>query len=418
VKFGNFILPAVALLIAVILLGKQRNDMSVIRSANAELRQRIATVRDAPRDPDAPSPATRPDQSAAGKKPVNWENLAVMIRQTGVDNRSGNAPGMLSIQRRLLAMDAAELVAGLDRIAAMSLDDGTRRKLEDMILDPLAKKDPELALNRFKGRLAGAPGIDSLLLSSALGLWAGRDPAAATAWLDREIAAGTFDAKSLDGYNRNREWFEANIIPRLFATDAAGAEARLSALPPQMRKEILMKENPFARDEVAYAELVRRQLNDDGRLATIGQRASAIVLQGGGFADVDHYLERISATPDERLRSLEKVSTQYINSLAAKGKLSGAEIDAVRAWARQQAPDAVDRLTGEGLGMAVAGAAGMSFEQASALALGYHQASANDDVLQTFLSTIPADRNKAAARELAGKISDPAKREKLLGKFQ
>jgi hypothetical protein len=50
--------------------------------------------------------------------------------------------------------------------------------------------------------------------------------------------------------------------------------------------------------------------------------------------------------------------------------------------------------------------------------LGYHQASANDDVLQTFLSTIPADRNKAAARELAGKISDPAKREKLLGKFQ
>jgi hypothetical protein len=28
-----------------------------------------------------------------------------------------------------------------------------------MILDPLAKKDPELALNRFKGRLAQVPGI-------------------------------------------------------------------------------------------------------------------------------------------------------------------------------------------------------------------------------------------------------------------
>jgi hypothetical protein len=389
-----------------------------MRSGNAELRQQIATVREASHAPDAPSPGNPPEKSAADKKPVNWENLAVLIRQTSVANRPGNAPGMLSIQRSLLAMDVAELVAGLDRIDAMSLDDETRRKLEDMILDPLAKKDPELALNRFKIRLAGAPGIDSLVLSSAIGLWAERDPAAATAWLDREISAGTFDAKSLDGYNRNREWFESNVISRLFKSDATGAEARLAGLPPEMRREILMKDNPFGKDEIAHAEIVRRQLDDGGRLAAIGQRASSIIQQGGGFADVEHYLERISATPDERARSVEKTAMQSINSSAKKGRLSRAEIDAMRAWARQQAPGAADRLTGEGLGVAVAAGSGMNFEEVSTLALSYHETSGNDEVLHTFLSKIAADRNKAAARELAGKISDPVKRQKLLDKFE
>jgi hypothetical protein len=81
-----------------------------------------------------------------------------------------------------------------------------------MMLDELEKKNPEFAFSQYIERnqdggvvLGGYGNFDK---------WLARDPAAATNWYERQIAAGTFD-KSLDGNSPARVPFESAFIMSL-----------------------------------------------------------------------------------------------------------------------------------------------------------------------------------------------------------
>jgi hypothetical protein len=413
-ELKHFILPATALAAAVFLLGGQRMRISELRVVNEELRVRIAAAR-------ATHPAAtpeRPDQPDPPGKPIDWDKLAASIQE----NQEGKASGLHSIQRRLLAMDTRELLAALDRIAAMDVDDVTRRQLENLILDPLCKKDPGAALDHFKGKLQGQEGMETFLLTHALRNWAKKDPAAATGWLDRELAAGTFEPRSLDGKNPVWTRLEAAVVFGQFAADPAKAEARLSCLSVEMRAEILGQADAFhkmsASDEIDYAAIVRRQLDEKGRVAAIAERAKRALEKAGGFAAVDEYMNSVYAAPDERELAADRVAVEYARSLALKKELRTKEIEAMRAWVARDAPAAVGRLTGEALGMAVSFGGGMEFADGSALALHYRRSDGNDDTLHAFLSKIDPKPNKAEARKLAETITDPEKRENLMRKFE
>jgi hypothetical protein len=413
-ELKHFILPATALAAAVFLLGGQRMRISELRVVNEELRVRIATAR-------ATHPAAtpeRPDQPDPPGKPIDWDKLAASIH----DNNGGKSSGLYSIQRRLLAMDTQELLAALERIAAMDVDDVTRLKLENLILDPLCRKDPGAALDHFKGKLQRQEGMETFLLTHALRNWAKKDPAAATGWLDRELAAGTFEPRSLDGKNPVWTRLEAAVVFGQFAADPAKAEARLSCLSVEMRAEILGQADAFhkmsASDEIDYAAIVRRQLDEKGRVAAIAERAKRALEKAGGFAAVDEYMNSVYAAPDERELAADRVAVEYARSLALKKELRTKEIEAMRAWVARDAPAAVGRLTGEALGMAVSFGGGMEFADGSALALHYRRSDGNDDTLHAFLSKIDPKPNKAEARKLAENITEPAKREILMRKFE
>lgn len=413
-KPKHLALPIIALVIAGLLLGKQRNNVSELRIGNGELRVRMAAARVA----DSSSDPSRPDRPDKKGEPIDWDKLASLHQE----HPNGNAPGMLSIQRRLLAMDPDELLAELDRIDAMDLDHGIRNKLELLILDPLCKKDAEAALDRFKGRLGDKPGMHEFLLSNALKDWAKKDGVAANTWLDREADAGTFKSKSLDGKNRVKTRFESAVVFGMFAADPAQAEARLSSLPPDQRTEILGKADDFHKmgegDEIAFAEIARRQLDEKGRVEAIAARADRVIIRSGDLAAVDEYLNSVYAAPDERERSAEGVARRHNEALARKGELSAAKLEAMREWAGRDAPGSVDRLTGEALAKALAGGGKMDFAEASALALKYHQSSGNDNLLYSFLGNIPANDHKSEASRLAERISDPENRELWLRKFE
>lgn len=411
----HFILPAAALVLAGVLVGGQRKRISELHSGNVELRGRIAAAGAA----DAPSDPKRPDRHAPDGQAIDWDKLASQLREQHPD---GADREMLSIQRRLLAMDSAELLASLDRIAAMELDDETRDKLEILILDPLCKKDPEAALERFKGRLGEQSGISTYFLSSALKDWAKRDLVAATAWLDREIVAGSLDPKSLDGKSLMRTRLESAVVFGIFAADPAKAEARLSNLPAAMRAEILGQADSFHKmgkeDEIAFAEIVRRQLDEKGRVSAISERAKKVIGRGGDFAAVDEYLNSVYAAPDERERSAESAARQYSASLGYQGKLSAAKIDALRAWAGRDAPESVDQLTSEALIDAVKTGGSMDISEGLELAERYHETAGSDVVISYFLNNIDPKENKAGARKLAEKISDPEVRGRILERFE
>ncbi len=413
-KPKHLALPLIALVIAGMVLWVQRKNVSELRVGNGQLRERIAAARVA----ESPSDPSRPDRPDPRGKPIDWDKLATLYRE----HPEGTAREMLSIQRRLLAMDSDELLASLDRIDAMELDDVTRNQLEILILDPLCKKDPEAALERFKGRLGEQSGIGTFFLSNALKDWVKRDVAAATAWLDREIAAGTLDPKSLDGKSPMRARLESAVVFGIFAENPAKAEARLSNMSAAMRAEILGQADMFHKmgdgDEIAFAEIVRRQLDENGRVTAISKRAEKVIGRGGDFAAVDEYLDSVYAAPDERERSAESAARQYSASLAFKGELSAAGIDAMRAWAGRDAPEAVDQLTSEALIHAVKSGGSMDTGQAMDLAKRYHESAGGDGFLSYFLNNIDPKENKAEARKLADEISDPAVRGRLLDRLE
>jgi len=413
-KAKLFIIPAAALVAAGAWLGGQRMKISELRVANEKLNTRITAARTGIHPPDQ-RVAERPDQP--GKR-FAWDKLAGLLR----DNAGDDVPGRPSIQRRLSAMNAKELLAALDRIAAMDVDDATRLKLENLILDPLCKKDPEAALETFKGRLQGKEDMRTFHLTHALKDWVNKDLAAATSWLDREIAAGTFEPRPLDGKNPVRTRWEAAVVYGQFVADPAKAEARLANLSPAMRADILGQADAFhkmsAVDEITYAAIVRRQLDEKGRVEAISERARKTLAGGGDFAAVDEYMNSVYAAPDERELAAARVAGEYAQTLALRNELRTKEIEEMRAWVARDAPGAVGRLTGQALGMAVSFGGNMGFADGSALALHYRKSDGNDDTLHAFLSEIDPKANKAEARKLAETITDPEKREILMRKFE
>lgn len=402
--------PVLALAVAGMLLVKQRRNVAGLEAENLELRRLILDVPGT--DDGTRSQIKRP----MADQPIDWDKLAGLLR----DNTAGNQAGMYSIQRRLLAMDTAELLAALDHIAPM--DEATRLILENLILDALCKKDPEAALERFKGKLRGQEGMETYQLTQALKDWAKKDLMGATVWLDREVAAGTFDARSLDGKNSVWTRLEAAVVFGQFPADPTKAEARLSNLPPAMREDILGQADNFHKmregDEIAYAEIVRRQLDEKGRVAAIAGRAKKTLDRGGDFAAVDEYLNSVYAAPDERERAAAEVAGTFAQSLAQKKELRTSEIEEMRTWAARDAPGAVGRLTGQALGMAVSFGGSMDFAEASALALRYRESDGNDDALHGFLSKLDPMTNKAEARRLAETITDSGKREDMIRRFE
>jgi hypothetical protein len=63
-------------------------------------------------------------------------------------------------------------------------------------------------------------------------------------------------------------------------------------------------------------------------------------------------------------------------------------------------------------------AADHEFNHVAALAVQYHEASGNDDVLSEFLKSRAIDTHRDEARILAGKISDETRREEILGNLE
>ncbi len=323
---------------------------------------------------------------------------------------------MMAFQRKLQKMDKEQLIAAFEEIEALDLGDEERLMLEAMLMEPLVQKDPELALTRFADRLGDEKTGMSWQLANALGEWAKKDQDAAITWFDKEIAAGTFDSKSLDGKSRIRLSFETNLISKLLSSDPAAAAARVAALPADQRKDAL---NGFgyqgmkAEDQAAFADLVRSQLNEKERFEVFGQQASTLAIMVG-FEKVDGFLDRIGATGEERTKAAEKAASGHITTKAYQSKVTEEKIDSMREWLGTQAPGSVDRVTGESLGKVANQDGATKFSEAVGMVLKYHDQSGSDEILTGFLQHSYHSGDKEDSRKIAERISDPKLREEAL----
>ncbi len=422
-KATHFIPPVIALVIASSWAGYERQSLARVTIANEALEKAISVAKEGSGEEGAAGLPTGKDGKVAAKakEKIVWKKMAEELLEMQRGGGMGDMRKMIRLQQQLQEMSREEWVAALDEIDALGLSVDEAAALERMLLEPLIEKDPELALTRNLATLKGEQDGNSWQLSEALRKWAVKDQDAATAWFDSQIAAGTFDSKSLDGNNRVRMQFEGRLIATMLATDADAASSRLAGLPTDQRaaaaEQIFQGSQLKQKEHAAYAKMIREQIPVEKQASLLSRPVFRMVNQEEGLSKVADYLSRIDANPAERAVSVEEAATTKIRSGEEK-PVTRADIDGIRKWAGEQAPEAAEAVTGKTLAAAAGDKDRMSYAAAADMAVEYRGASGSDEVLIGFLEREPPDGNKSKALELAGKIQDPKIRERFEQRFK
>ncbi len=409
-KANPWLLPGAALLITGgwIVSGKQ--SAATLEREITVLTERIQQARAGGENAsDEAAAKSAKDKDAR----IDWKDIGGKMAKMRGGGGMGDMRTYMRLQKLLLEMSAEELGAQLDEIAALDLDDSMRKQLRGMILGVLADKDPKMVLERFSDELNDEEFGGSWHLQVALGKLADTDPAAAVAWLDRQIAAGKFVSKSLDGKNPTLLRMENALVSQLLKTNPAAATARVAALPEDQREEFF-QQGSFVQAgkeaDGAMAKLIRDSLPADKVGKILADQAGNLSMQGG-YDRVDGFIASANASDEEKSAIVSKVmESQLTRRLGSKIKAE--DLDKARAWGATQSPATVDKATGEVL----AGTLwrGGKFEDTSALVLQYHESSGNDDVLVAFLKSDQV-RNRSAkeAMALIDQVKDPALRAEI-----
>ena len=411
-----FIPPVIALVIVASWIGRERSSICLLEKESIVLKAAHVS-RSSGSEPDVVvSKSKSADRLTKENAPINLKKMAAQLAEMGDSFSGGEMQSYDRLVEKLTALSREELTAALDEIATLDVPDKSRQRLQSLVLWPLCEKDPEYALTHYFSLMEDQNVRMSSQLASAMAGWAGKNPAAATAWFDQQIAAGKFESKSLDGKSEARMRFEGSLIVALNSTDPAAALARLKSLPEDHRADSLKGTGYDIKEEsqLAYANLIRNGLPEKAQTdyfewqIQIGLRAKA-------FTEITEYLDRIKATPAERAICVQQAAENKIQQLSRSKKVTREDLDAMREWATSQAPGTTDKVTGIVLARSTQANQPLEYPEAAALATQYHEASGNDEVLIGFLMACnPKNGFKESARVLAQKISDVKKRDEIL----
>lgn len=421
-KAKYFIAPALALVAVAAWNIHQRRSLETAERETAEVERSIGERRPGGRSASGGariSPVERP--LAVGKDgPLDWRAISQRLANAGEGLEAGDLGAIASLQARLATMSDAELVAAIEEVESLGLDEDVLETLQEMLIEPLIEKNPELALNTFADRISDDPDGIGWQLSFALTEWAENDVAAAQAWLDRQIAAGVFESKSLDGRSEARLEFEAALLGALLEADPAAAERRLAALAEDERRETLEQVSFTDLDPAgqrAYAALVRGLVPEDERAGSFAYLVEDIV-PDGGFQAVDSFFKLVGASAEERAVSARQAVRTQIEQIADERPVTGADIEEMRTWLANHDPDSIDRMTGRAIADATQDCSEFPFEAADRLAREYFRKTGNEQVIVAFLESFAARSNLEQALPLAQLISDAARREKILERLR
>ena len=421
-KATHLIPPVAALILVGAWNSVQLRSISSLENDASAMQEKISTAvaagnfRPVAASTDRPKKVTATDR----KQPHDWKELAARLLEIETGGGRDDLRAGLSFQQELAGMTQEEMTAALDEIAGLDLSDEARESLESLILAPLIREDPQLALERFADRIGSESSEITWQLSTALRDWAKKDLAGATAWFDRQIADGKFDSKTLDGRSEERTRFEAALMQSLLTSDPNAASQRLANIPEDQRRGVLEQiafPDLGPQDQKTYAELVRQLVPQDERAGSFAHIASVLV-DASGYGKVSSFLDAVQATPAERAAAAMQTAESRMQSLGLEGNVTPADVDRLREWLTRQAPGQVDSITGKAIAEAAQDHGKFKFAEASQLVLQYQKSSGNDDVLVAFLQSYSARSNLEEAIHMADLISDAKRRAEILNQLK
>lgn len=415
-KASHLIPPAAALALVVSWNAIELRSIASAETETSALQEKISTAAAAEGGAHAPliAKSAPKAEESNGRESSKWQDVSTRIRNSR-NSEKARMLAMAEFEKKLADMSQQEKIAALDEIEGSDLTAEERQSLESAILDPLMKEDPEYVLDRFADRIEGDENGIGWQLSSALEQWAKTDLAAATAWLDRQIANGNFDSKTLDGTSEMRMKFEASLMESLLASDPEAAAQRLAGLPEAQRRETLQQipfEKLSAAEQKSYTDMVHQLVPADEQDGAIGHVGGELASQG--YDKVSAYLDSTGASPANRLAAAGETAQIQLEKLAGKGNVTLNDVDQLRMWLAKEAPDNIDKITGKAIAEAAQNDGKFQFSEASQLVLHYQQASGKDDVLISFLKSYSARSNLDEAIQLADMITDPKRRVAVL----
>lgn len=431
-------IPLVTIVCCVGFLVFRQASVFSINKANTALETRISEAESSPSTPvprdqsdGSMTSAKSPGRSHAGgsaSSPARAESLGELdldeIAESLRTARSGRSPdlkAMIRLRSLLLEATPGELSDLIARAGTLDASDELKRELLGQFVDVLSEHDPraslELALDSPYLSLDKQRGK----FSNSFAKWMKKEPAAAIAWLDRALAQGTFESRSLDGESDTRREFEAAAVGALAYQDSALATERLLALPEDQRIHILNQGHRFQLNKrenaPAYARLVRDSLPEEQRAGVLGHAARNIVQQNG-YEGVIEFADAINASESERSAIVRSSSLRQFERMNWEQRAPGAEdVARLRSFLQAEAPEAANRVTGEALGKSAGSRE--NFEAAAALLRDLHAEHPDDQLLLGFLESPGVRRShREEATELAREIRDPVQREALLEKLR
>jgi hypothetical protein len=396
--------PLIALAVVGGGLGLQYREMSELQDRTKGLRTRME------RETRSAVPEKDSSASVIDGKRIDWGKLLALKGEA-------QSRAFTPVERLLYDLSAEELLANLDQLAAVNGPAKLKEELERRLLHLLGRRDPRRLFDRFSEEIGVVRTPRSGVLHAAFAHWSEQDCPAAAAWLDAQVAAGTFESKSLNGLHSRQVDFESELVRSGVSRDAAGAIARIAAMQEPLRSAVLKNDllewGREAEEAKKIANLIREVAGEAQAPQMLAESSFQRIARSAGdrqtYENLDRLFQDIEATPKER----ETVALYSLSVFLRDPKWTEREdvvsyVDGMRTWALSEAPGAANELTVKALGQLGA----KRFDDAAKLAIRYQEASGDDAVLVAFLNAKGLVRaHPAEALPLLERISDPAKRE-------
>ncbi len=412
--------PVIAIGFSAAWLGSLQRSISTLEQQNSSWQKAITARSSGSLANSSAEKSTSATETRKDDEPLDWKKISKEFEEHQTFGGTIGMRNVIDILDRSHLMTKEELIAGLNEIATLDIDIRSRDALEKILIRQLLQKDPEFVLRKYIDRIQEPKPKLRTELSEAMLEWAKKDSVGAIAWFDEQIAAGTFDSKSLDGESRARHEFESNLISLLVDVDFNAVKNRLNALPENQREKALSKvqfESLNEENQMAFADLVRITMPRKDQAEVLSQHVSSLARGEGGYEKISAYLKRIRATPHERTACIDQaVETRFL-TISNMNKITREDVDTMREWVTSQAPESTAAMTGKGLALAI-DMGDIHFSEAAQLALAYHSTSGNDGVLSSFLRGGAIYANREQARHLAEKIADPKVRAEILNQLK
>jgi hypothetical protein len=417
--------PLAAIIVGTAWLAGITSSKQSLAARNSLLRERIQAANASEAQTPAPSaaePRKLPGQTSrngklSSKNLYEWKSLAesVLLEKSG---RSTVQRMELRLSARLAKMSIEDILSTYDEIAASDVPRNSFKLLTNEFFQAASVKDPAQTLRHFESLLAAGDYSSGNLITPAFYRWFSQEPATAMAWFDEIIAAGKLDSKRLDGENQLLTDLSGHLIESQLASDPTAALARLKSLEEDQQMEVVRRKFRALAPgtEPAFADLIRQGLPPDLQINAFRHVTTRIAVNSD-FAKVSGFLDAIGATPDERLELAADTALTGFEAISQKYQsITPQNVQAMREWIAQQAPQDVERISGEVLAHS---AKFIGPEKPAAMVAELHAKSGSDELLATFLRNGEMKRHlPEEALAMAAKIKDAALRERLIDQLK
>ncbi len=355
------------------------------------------------------SQSKRLEKRLDSARKTGWKKLALHLQSNA--DAMPSKENMELLTKLISEMSESELCKAMDEIASLQLFELGDIVIRDMMSEALAEKNPVLALKillkesksiNIRGRAA-----------TAFNYFLKLDATAAIAWYDQHKAAGLISDAVI----------EKSIVMSLVKSNPDAAARRLNQMGENSK--ISAVDDVFDAletvDKVAFANFFRSTIPEDDRAYRMQYYITG-KLDDADFGKVTDYLDRFDATPEERIKVVESVTSNRFWLLSQKRKVTREDLENYRTWVSSVEPSLANKATG----IAIAKATGynhtsLTFQESAAIASEYHAANGGDEVLIPLLQShvarfIPEVREDVL--QLATKISDEKRRQELLSALE